>query len=178
VTRCTEGHFFDPTKHSSCPWCSRPIDLGAGTNTDGISGRTMAVGTPAAPQAGMAAGATRRLVGQEMAVDPVVGWLVCIDGPDRGQDYRLHSQKNFIGRSPSMDVAIQRDDSVSRDKHATITFEPKKRTFWLVPGESSGLVYLNNEVVYSAAQLNPQDVIEVGRTKLILVAFVNDSFEW
>ena len=29
-------------------------------------------------------------------VEPVVGWLVCIDGPSRGSDYRLHAGYNYI----------------------------------------------------------------------------------
>ena len=39
-------------------------------------------------------------------VNPVVGWLVCLEGPDRGHDYPLRAGTNAIGRSPSMEVCI------------------------------------------------------------------------
>jgi hypothetical protein len=108
----------------------------------------------------------------------VVGWLVCVDGPDRGRDYRLHSEKNFIGRSSNMDICIAGDDSISREKHATVSFEPKKKEFWLLPGEASGLVYINEEVVNTPTPLKPRDIIELGRTKVMFYPFCDENFQW
>ena len=28
MTRCPEGHFYDPAKHPACPWCALPADTG------------------------------------------------------------------------------------------------------------------------------------------------------
>ena len=42
---------------------------------------------------------------RKSGIDPAVGFLICIEGPDRGADYRLVAGRNFIGRLPSMDVA-------------------------------------------------------------------------
>ncbi len=188
MIRCAEGHFYDPAKHSSCPWCGKPLDMGgAATGAEAASQKTVPLRAPedgqrTAPAAGAAAGpapgATKRLIREQLGMDPVVGWLVCLEGPDRGRDYRLHSEKNFIGRAPTNDVCIASDDAISRDKHATITFEPKKQTFWLVPGDSSGLVYLNGDVLYTPAQLKERDTLELGKTKLVLVPFVNEAFRW
>ena len=58
-------------------------------------------------------------------MDPVVGWLVCLAGPDRGKDFRLHAEKNFIGRAPNMDVCVAGDETVSRERHAMVIFDPK-----------------------------------------------------
>jgi hypothetical protein len=130
---------------------------------------------------GPPAGATRR-VGQETVghgkSDPVVGWLVCLEGPDRGRDFRLHGEKNFIGRSPLMDVCVPGDDTVSREKHGVVIFDPKKQMFWVLPGESSGLVYLNGELVHAPTQINRDDVIEIGQTKLVLIPFCGDKYSW
>jgi hypothetical protein len=134
---------------------------------------------PAAP-AGPKPGATRR-IGQEAIpgkADPVVGWLVCLDGPDRGRDFRLHSEKNFIGRSPAMDVCIPSDDTVSREKHGVVIFDPKKQVFWALPGDSSGLVYLNGEIVHTPTQLSAHDTLEIGQTKLVLIAFCGEKYNW
>jgi len=110
--------------------------------------------------------------------DPVVGWLVCIEGPDRGRDFRLHSEKNFIGRSPLMDVTIENDNTVSRERHAVIIFDPKKKSFWALPGEASGLVYLNGDMVNSPTPMKADDTLEVGQTKLVLVPFCGDRYSW
>jgi hypothetical protein len=134
-----------------------------------------------APPAGPPAGATRRLgqdTGGHGKNDPVVGWLVCLEGPDRGRDFRLHSEKNFIGRSPLMDVCVGGDDTVSREKHGVVIFDPKKQVFWVLPGDSSGLVYLNGEIVHSPAQMKRDDTLEIGQTKLVLIPFCGDTYSW
>lgn len=125
-------------------------------------------------------GATRR-IGMDASprgADPVVGWLVCLEGPDRGRDYRLHAEKNFIGRSPSMDVCIASDDTVSREKHGVIIFDPKKMSFWVLPGEAAGLVYLNGDIVHSPTQMHQDDILELGRTRLVLIPFCGGKYTW
>jgi pSer/pThr/pTyr-binding forkhead associated (FHA) protein len=121
---------------------------------------------------------TRALHRDASGISPVVGWLVCIEGPDRGQDYRLHSEKNFIGRARNMDIAIAGDDSISRERHAIVLFDPKKSAFWIQPGDASGLTYVNGEMVHSPTPLKADDVIELGRTKLVLAPFVGEKYKW
>jgi hypothetical protein len=121
---------------------------------------------------------TRRLGARDLAVDPVVGWLVCMEGGDRGRDWRLHAERNFIGRDPRMDVCIANDEGISRDRHAILTFDPRKQEFKLQPGESTGMVYLNGEALYVPQTLRNQDVIELGETKLMFISFVGATFQW
>jgi hypothetical protein len=172
MVRCQEGHFYDSLKHSACPWC--------GVKADADSGKTSAVRPSPQPARGQPReeGVTRALHREPSGVSPVVGWLVCVAGPDKGRDYRLHGEKNFIGRASTMDVAISSDDSISREKHAAVSFEPKKKVFWLLPGEASGLVYLNDEVVNAPTQLSSRDTIELGKTKLTFFPFCDDKFQW
>lgn len=192
MIRCEDGHLYDPAKHTSCPWCSKPLDLGGTTGPDLSAGKTKplrpqedkpAVDNRTAPMPGpgraaAAEGATRGIVAEKLGMEPVVGWLVCLDGPERGRDFRLKPEKNFIGRAPNMHICIAGDAQVSREKHATITFEPKKQVFWLIPGDASGLVYLNGDLVNTPTQLKDRDAIELGQSKLVLVPFVNESFRW
>ena len=63
-------------------------------------------------------------------IQPVTGWLVCVEGGEKGKDYRLHSGKNFIGRSPKMDVVVLKDDHIAREKHASIVYDPKGHGFY------------------------------------------------
>jgi hypothetical protein len=176
MTRCAQGHFYDPSKHPGCPWCALPADNPGSEKTRPVRPAEAAP----LPAAAGAAGVTRR-VGNPVAVgkpDPVVGWLVCREGPDRGRDFRLHAEKNFIGRSPIMDVCIAGDDTVSRERHGVVIFDPKKQVFWVLPGDASGLVYLNGEIVHSPTQLKHDDVLELGQTKLVLIPFCGDKYSW
>ena len=77
-----------------------------------------------------------------------------------------------------MDIALAGDDTISRQKHASIAFEPAQQSFWLLPGDSRGLAYVNDKMVMSPVQLAARDVIRLGKTKLMLVPFVDASFTW
>ena len=123
-------------------------------------------------------GKTVGLMRGEKGFDPVVGWLVCIDGPEKGKDYRLQSEKNFIGRASKLDVAIVGDDGISTQNHAIISYKPKNNTFKVMPGESRGLVYLNEEEVLAPMDMKDRDILELGKTKLMFVALCGNGFVW
>ncbi len=109
---------------------------------------------------------------------PCVGWLVALGGVHVGTDFRLKVGKNFIGRSAAMDVALTEDKSVSRDKQATVVYEPKEHLYLVQPGEASTLVYKNNEVVLTPTKLEAYDVITVGEVNLVFIPLCNKDFNW
>jgi FHA domain len=185
MTRCPEGHFYDPTKHNACPWCALPADVEGGEKTRPAGPPPLPPPPPPPPlplplASPFKPGATRRADAETLGGknDPVVGWLVCLVGPDRGRDFRLHAEKNFIGRSPAMDVCVAGDETVSRDRHAMVIFDPKKQVFWAIPGDASGLVYLNGDIVHSPTQMQRDDVLEIGHTKLALIPFCGEKYSW
>ena len=49
----------------------------------------------------------------ENGIEPVVGWLVCVNGEEKGRDYRLIRGRNRIGRDSDMDVTIRKGSSFS-----------------------------------------------------------------
>lgn len=104
-----------------------------------------------------------------VAQEPVVGWLVCIAGPERGRDWRLVSGRNTLGRGEGMAVRLAADMSVSRERHAVISFEPRRRAFSLAPGEGQALVYCNGEEVAVPRALAANDRIELGTSVLVFV---------
>lgn len=77
-----------------------------------------------------------------------------------------------------MDVALTKDGTVSRNKHAIILYEPKANIFIVQPGEAKELFYLNGQVVLQAQQINPYDVIALGKTKLLFIPLCSDKFTW
>ncbi|MGD9731130.1 MAG: FHA domain-containing protein [Desulfamplus sp.] len=199
MKRCEQGHYYDSAKHSVCPSCGiSDLNIGntvprrenpsakstqmnrnerIGYQDDIDSGATRRAG-----QSGSASpaedGRTVGIVRKKTGIDPVVGWLVCVEGPDRGRDYQIRSEKNFIGRSPSMNISIQNDESISRENHAAVSYNPKNHSFKLHPGDSRGLVYLNNDDVDVPTVLKQYDVIELGQTKLMFVPFCGGQFQW
>ncbi len=110
--------------------------------------------------------------------EPVVGWLVCISGRYYGKSFPLKGGRNFIGRSRQMDVCLEGESSVSRDRHGVVIYEPRKRTFLVQPGDSRELFYLNDKVVLDNQKLEPYDVISLGKTEMMLIPFCTDKFAW
>jgi len=110
--------------------------------------------------------------------EPVVGWLVCVRGEYLGQSFNLKAGQNFIGRALNMDVALAKDTSVSRHKHAILTFDPHNRLFFIQPGESSGLTYHCGNLLLAHQHLNAYECIKVGNSELIFVPFSGEMFTW
>lgn len=110
--------------------------------------------------------------------EPIVGWLVCIKGIHLGDAFIIYSGKNSIGRSDDNRIVITGDNSISRSKHAFIVYEPKKRNFYLQPGDSSGLTYLNEEYITESKLLSSKDVIELGESKFIFIPLCGQDFSW
>ena len=109
--------------------------------------------------------------------EPVVGWLVCVDGPVRGVDFRLHDGYNFIGREEG-DIHIQGDNAISRQKHAVVAFYAKRNTFYAGPADGRNIIELNGEPVFNHTEMKSYDVLTIGNTKMMLVALCGDKFNW
>lgn len=195
MKRCENGHYFDSSKHTSCPSCGvtdlhiRPTTNKGSVPKEGDNLRQERLvvvdpDLPTRPRAQAATplerdpGATVPLVRKKMGIDPVVGWLICIEGADRGRDYRIRSERNFIGRDHKMDICIGGDDTIARDNHAIISFNPKKVSFLLMPGDGRGIVYLNEDEVATATELHAYDVIDLGESKLLFVPLCGEKFKW
>jgi hypothetical protein len=111
--------------------------------------------------------------------DPVVGWLVVIAGPGRGQARRLGYGQNSIGRDQTERVSLDFGDaSISRSKHCFILYDPRRRQYLLRPGDGANLTYLNGEVLAEARPLASGSTVEIGGTKLRFVALCGPDFDW
>jgi len=204
LVRCDNGHFFDREKYATCPHCEGsggdsvtvPIMRGAGNDDvtvanfqsaqvtealtpsdslqDAVKAASSGAGKPQVEDSEKTVGFYSSAIGKE----PVVGWLVCVEGAHFGEDFRLKSGRNFIGRSADMDIAITKDGTVSRERHTAVVYEPKGNLFIVQPGDSKELSYLNGEVVLSPAQLKIHDRLSVGQTELMFIPCCTASFKW
>lgn len=115
---------------------------------------------------------------QKQQTDPVVGWIVCVSGCHFGESFVIAAGMNSIGRNDSNSIIINQDNSISRERHAYITYEPKNRVFYLKPGDSSGLTYLNGEYISETSRLKAMDSIELGNGKYVFIPLCGPDFSW
>ena len=166
LTRCPEGHLFSSRKYGSiCPYCSKKVLLSDQKNAYGED-----------PEGNY--DDSIAYIDDLEVMNPVTGWLICIEGPSKGRDYRIHAEKNFVGRSDGMDIQILGDNNIAKRNHAIVVYDPKKRNTVLLPGDSTGLVYHNDEAIYTPVELSSYDTIEIGRSKFIFISLCGENFEW
>ena len=110
--------------------------------------------------------------------EPVCGWIVCIEGARVGKDYKIHNGKNFVGRGDDMDIQIIGDNEINRKNHTIIVFDSKKLNTVILPGDSAGLPYLKDEPVYTPIELNPYDIISLGKSRFLFVPLCGKNFSW
>ena len=139
---------------------------------------TGAVARPQAAPKNADAGKTVGIFQKTMQMDLIVGWLVCIEGPDKGKDYRIYAKNNSIGRAEGMDICLKNDLTISRENHARLGFDEKNVAFYLIPGDSVNNIYINDSPIYAPTQLAAYSVIELGETKLLFVPLCNEKFNW
>ncbi len=116
-------------------------------------------------------------VPKQMA-EPIVGWLVCVQGKRYGECFTIGAGKNSIGRGSGNRIRIEGDTQVSRSQHAHIIYEPKSRKFYLQPGDSSGLTYLNQQLVLVPELLKERDEIGLNESRFLFIPLCNESFSW
>ena len=132
MKQCDNGHFYDEARFESCPYCRENTGIGKTMATADI-GKTVAAATA------FDSGKTVAVMKKKIGIDPAVGFLICIEGPHRGTDFRLVSGRNFIGRAAAMDVSLPDDDTVSRESHALVTYDANHYAFSLSSGQGRGI---------------------------------------
>ena len=160
LTRCGSGHFYDEDKFDKCPHCmtSRQVE----------SETVALIRNNEVTVAGQGA----------IGADPVVGWLVCVRGNHRGEDFKLKTGRNAIGRATGMDIPIIGDSAVSRENHAFVTYDPQAISFTATPGDTDALSYLNGDPLRAATVLKANDTLTLGATKLMFFPCCSDAFNW
>lgn len=160
LIRCQNGHMFSARRYGTvCPYCN----IETATKEKKETGQTEVEVEEAL------------FLREE---DPVCGWIVCVEGPRRGKDYKVKEGKNFVGRADDMDIQILGDNRISRRNHCVIVYDVKQNNMVILPGDSNGIAYLNDEAVYVPTPLNPYDVIEMGDSKFIFIPLCGQHFKW
>lgn len=113
------------------------------------------------------------------ASDPLVGWLVVVDGPGRGRSVQLGYGMNIVGRGVGNRVPLDfGDDQISTDDHFRIAYDRENRRFHLVPGRGTNLVYVAGSPLLGPVELQPGEELRVGATRLRFVPFCSTEWDW
>ena len=197
MQRCANGHYFDQSKFAQCPYCNP--SFGAESRTVPLEQSSGAFDTGFSPSpfgfddASSDIGVTVPLqTASEVTIaitpssetgkgyDPVVGWFVCVDGADKGMDYRIKSGNNTIGRGNSAHIRILNDNSISKESMALTAYDARTRRFFFAAGEGRNLVYINDELLlpHQSRELHAFDRILLGRTTLLFMPLCGGEFSW
>lgn len=186
VIRCKKGHYYDSEKFSQCPHCGiftedeedKTVAL---RPSDGLrdEDKTVALRPEADSYSRFADqdDKTISIYKEEKGVDYIVGWLVCIEGPEKGRDYRLYHGFNRIGRDHSMPVAVMEDLSIGREASMAVVYEGKSNRFYAV-SQPGGTAYLNGGLLEAPKAIKMGDIIEIGKSTFEFVAFCREGRVW
>ena len=172
IIRCSCGFFYDDEKYGICPKCSgayraaRPVESVLEVSGAPGSGRMI-----------------RRLDGEKAQAffgtgeqGLFAGWLVCVKGAQKGQDFRLFPGFNRVGRREQSDVCLE-DMRVARENHCAVVYEPKRGEFFLTPGMGTE-TYLNGTRLEGTKKLENGDEIGLGDSLLVFVPFCGKERTW
>lgn len=188
---CSQGHYYDSKKDAECPMCRKLKDSTLRSSMGGInSQRTVSawqLHKNASSEDVIVLGSSRQFEaddGKTIGIfsakkgnDFVTGWLVCVKGPERGRDYRLHNGYNNLGRGTDQDVFVADDPEISRDGHCSIIYDPKHAQFLLMPLKGN-LVYMGEKLIEHPTRLESGDRFQAGSSEFELVAFCRKEHTW
>jgi pSer/pThr/pTyr-binding forkhead associated (FHA) protein len=93
----------------------------------------------------------------------LVGWLVAMDGDQKGEDFRLRDGQNTLGSAPDSDIVLH-DQTISA-KHASVRYKDGK--FFLSDLDSSNGTFVNGlEECVARVELKDSDMLRVGAVTL------------
>ncbi len=93
---------------------------------------------------------------------PCVGWVVVMDGPQEGRDFRLVAGRNRIGNNADMEVVLS--DSYVSSHHATIVYNDEG-IYQISDAGSTNGTRVNGKRVMQA-QIVDNDRLQLGHTEL------------
>ena len=143
---------------AACPYCGAEIGGAAAEAPAPVS----AGPAPAAPQMPMVAANKTQAIDIEALKGPtrsVVGWIVVMQGSQKGHDFRLFEGVNNIGAAADNDIVIT--DEYLSAKHASIRFEDGR--YELRDNDSTNGSFVNEKKI-DREELIDNDSVRFGRT--------------
>ena len=163
------------------PQIAMPVAVGSEDEDDD---RTIAIPKPrmaepemAAPEDGPAFAEPKTPSAGTKPAGFVVGWLVCVDGPERGCDYRLYKGFNRLGSGSRVDIQIKGDSQLGDGAALAVVYDDKSNEFFAVQ-QTGKTAFLNGENLQGAVRLSSGDVVKAGDSEFEFVAFCREGRAW
>lgn len=157
LKRCEKGHFYDADRYMLCPRCQmeeEDLPVAEGRHEED------------------------RTESDSASFQYPVGWLVCIEGFNRGKIYQLKSGKNIIGSADTMDICLKETAEGIHICRGIINYDVEKRTFLVSAGNSRELAYVNSQAVLVSVGLKNRDRIKIGGETLMFISLCGEDFSW
>lgn len=152
---CANGHQMEDS-WEICPYCQKTGFTGAGLGKTRIEETSPGAGaTAAAPTTP----ARKTVLLAQKYKSPVVGWLVALDGQQKGEDFRIREGQNSIGSDAGCDIVLT--DTTISGKHASLRYKEGK--FILSDLDSTNGSFLNDASDSIAREeIKDNDVVRFG----------------
>ncbi len=180
MQQCPAGHYYDQDRYTSCNFCMGEASVQQPKEKPVPPPEVPEVKNPihgTVPDGWGTKDATGGKTVIEEAAN-IAGWLMCISGPCKGNDYRIRYFNNRIGRNENMEIILRGDQSVSGDRHAIITYDPEAKRFIFSYGSGQGIVRHNGAALLGQNDLAPFDHLKIGNCEFIFVPLCGEHFSW
>ena len=154
---CPQGHPQEPS-WETCPLCTAET-LPQTSGPENGSGAAI----PAPPTSDPGRGAV--VVPKKRTPAPkgvLSGWFVAIGGDQEGEDFRIHTGKNVLGKGNQSNIVIK--DAYVSERHAM--FESMSDTCTITDLESKHGTFVNGERIEGPHGVVDGDRITLGHTEL------------
>ena len=159
---CSNGHQMADS-WEICPYCQKTGFAGVANPSAAAATRLETPAAAPAAEEKQPAGARKTVLLSDQRRAPVVGWLVAMDGAQKGEDFRIREGQNILGSGADADITIH-DVTVS-SRHASLRYKDLK--FILTDLDSTNGTFLNSGVEPVAREdLQDNDVIKLGGVSL------------
>lgn len=157
---CSNGHQMEDS-WDICPYCQR---TGYQSTGAGAAKTRLEVDSIIAPKTAAAPAARKTvLLSDRQPKRDLVGWLVSLDGEQKGEDFRVRDGQNTIGSAPDSDIVL-RDETISA-KHASLRHKDNK--FFLTDLDSTNGTFLNHAAeAIAREELRDNDLVRIGAVTL------------
>jgi hypothetical protein len=155
---CANGHQMEDN-WEVCPYCQRAEFLPSGP---AVAVRTR-LESDTRREAATSAPGRRTVLLADKPKAPVVGWFVVLNGPQKGEDFRIREGPNTIGSAPDADIILH-DTGIS-GKHASLRYKDQK--FTITDLDSTNGTFLNDrEEPIAREELKDNDTVRLGEVTL------------
>lgn len=177
---CPNGHRYDPELTPECPECAMMEGFQLDLEELILDDREFANGDIGLENIDVSGNCDAEGDTIQLAItECTAGWLVCLEGRERGKSFPLYCMSNYIGHSRKNAVCLENDLSVAALEDCVIVYDDEDAKFYFSVTENAlRLRRLNGRPVLSTVELKQGDVLTIGNSNFLFVPLCGEAFRW